>query len=141
MNEDPGAPLFVMNSTGADIHRSVYPQSGEMVIEKNTPDGFFETALKSELDKKEVDHLVVCGMMTHMCVDTTVRAARSLGYAITLIEDACATTDLEWGSVHIPASMVQAVFMASLSNSFAEIITADEWMARAGQPMENAGQE
>ncbi len=97
------------------------------MIEKHTPDSFYQTNLKSELDKKDIRHLVVCGMMTHMCVDTTVRATRSLGYDITLIEDACATRDLEWNNAVVPAPVVQAAFMASLSGSFAEITTADKW--------------
>ena len=66
-------------------------------------------------------------MMTHMCVDTTVRAAKNLGYEITLLEDACATKELEWNHISVPAPVVQAVFMASLSNKFAEIVTVDQW--------------
>lgn len=127
INPSPDAAFFVPNTEGVRIHKSVYPQTGELVIEKHTPDSFYQTILKSELDKKDIRHLVVCGMMTHMCVDTTVRAAKNLGYEITLLEDACATKELEWNHISVPAPVVQAVFMASLSNKFAEIVTVDQW--------------
>ena len=127
INHSPNAPFFVSNTEGANIHKSVSPKNGEIVIEKHTPDSFYQTTLKSELDKKGINHLVVCGMMTHMCVDTTVRAAVSLGYKITLIEDACATRELEWNNIVVPAPIVQAAFMASLNNKFANILSVDKW--------------
>lgn len=58
--------------------------------------------------KKDITDLVVCGMMTHMCVDTTVRAAKDYGYGITLISDGCATKDLEWNGMGL--SFPQALF-------------------------------
>lgn len=127
INQSPAAAFFVQDTEGVQIYKSVCPQNSEAVIVKHTPDSFYQTNLKSELDKKDIRHLVVCGMMTHMCVDTTVRAARNFGYDITLIEDACATRDLEWNNAVVPAPVVQSAFMASLSGSFAEITTADKW--------------
>ena len=127
INPSPDAAFFVPNTEGVSIHKSVYPQTGEIVIEKHTPDSFYQTILKSELDKKDIRQLVVCGMMTQMCVDTTVRAAKNLGYEIILLEDACATKELEWKNISVPGPVVQAVFMASLSNKFAEILTVDQW--------------
>ena len=127
INQSPNAAFFVPNTEGVNIYKSVCPQNGEIVIEKHTPDSFYQTTLKSELDKKSISHLVVCGMMTHMCVDTTVRAAVNLGYKITLIEDACATKELEWNNVMVPALIFQATFMASLNNKFAKILSVDKW--------------
>ncbi len=127
INNSPNAPFFVSNTEGANIYKSVSPKNGEIVIEKHTPDSFYQTTLKSELDKKGINHLVVCGMMTHMCVDTTVRTAVSLGYKITLIEDACATRELKWNDIVVPAPIVQAAFMASLNNKFANILSVDKW--------------
>ena len=131
INKTPTATFFLPDSTGVNFHQSVFPQTGEIIIRKNTPDSFFKTILKPELEKKNIDHLAVCGMMTHMCVDTTVRAARNSGYTITLIEDACATKDLEWKQINIPAAIVQAAFMAALSDGFAKITTLAEWEEHA----------
>ena len=61
-------------------------------------------------------------MMTHMCVDTTVRAAMDYGYEVDVAADACATKDLEWNGQVIPAATVQQVFLASLEGVFARIV-------------------
>lgn len=67
-------------------------------------------------------------MMTHMCIDTTTRAAFEFGYKVTLISDACATKDLVWEGVNIPARTVHDVYMASLSKRFASIMTSDMYL-------------
>ena len=96
------------------------------MIIKHEPNSFYETALQNELSQSGVTELVVCGMMTHMCVDTTVRAAKDYGYHTILVEDACATRDLEWNQEWIPAETVQKVFMASLNQEFACVTTSIE---------------
>ncbi len=60
--------------------------------------------------------------MTHMCVDTTVRAAMDYGYEVSLVADASATSDLEIDGEIIPAEIVQKTYIASLSGIFAEIV-------------------
>ena len=74
----------------------------------------------------EVSKLVIAGMMTHMCVDTTVRAAADLGFACTVAHDACATRDLAFGGQSVPASAVQAAYMAALNGSFGSVLSAAE---------------
>ena len=66
-----------------------------------------------------MEKLIVCGMMTHMCVDTTVRAAMDYGYEVTLVADACATKDIEINGEVIPAETVQKTYIASLAGIFA----------------------
>ncbi len=122
------ADFFVLGTEGAEIHRDIAPQSGEKVIIKHEPNSFYETALQDELKKSGVTELVVCGMMTHMCIDTTVRAAKDYGYHTILIEDACATRDLEWNQDWIPAETVQKVFIASLNQEFAYVQTSAEFL-------------
>lgn len=131
INKAQNAVFFVPDTNGVTIHKLVLPQNKEIIIQKNTPDSFFQTLLKLELDKKHVKNLVVCGMMTHMCVDTTVRAARNYAYKVTLIEDACATKNLEWNGIVVPAPIVQTVFMSALNNNFAEILPYNKWEAHA----------
>jgi nicotinamidase-related amidase len=63
-----------------------------------------------------------------MCIDTTVRAADNYGYAVELIEDACATRDLEWDGMKVPAQQVQNAYMAALNGNFAKIFKADRWI-------------
>lgn len=118
---------FVPETEGVHIHKNIVPNKTETVIIKKTPNSFFETNLQSELKKAAVTDLVICGMMTHMCIDSTVRAAKEYGYTTTLISDACATKDLEWNCVTIPANTVQHVFLASLNQKFATVLTSEEY--------------
>lgn len=89
---------------------------------KYYPNSFYETELNSYLQEKGIRKLVVCGMMTHMCVDTTVRAAMDYGYEVELVADGCATMDLEISGEIIPAEIVQKTFLASLDGVFAKIV-------------------
>ena len=120
------ADFFIPNTEGVQIHKDIEPLDTETVIVKHYPNSFYETDLHNELMKNEVIELVVCGMMTHTCIDTTVRAAKEYGYKVTLISDGCAAKALEWNGVIIPADTVQAVFMASLNRKFADVITSAE---------------
>ncbi len=124
-----GAAFFVPGTPGADIHNSVQPLAGETVIEKNFPNSFFQTELLLRLNEADVTNLVVCGAMSHMCIDTTVRAAKELGFACTVISDACATRDLKFGNKLLPAHTVHAAFMAALDGMFANVMTAEEYLA------------
>lgn len=94
----------------------------DKVIVKYYPNSFHETELESYLKEKGIKKLIVCGMMTHMCVDTTVRAAMDYGYEIELVAEGCATMDLEISGEIIPAQIVQKVFLASLEGVFAKIV-------------------
>ncbi len=125
-----GATFFVPNTLGVEIHDNVKPIDGEKVIVKHFPNSFRETQLKDYLQLIGADNLVVCGMMTQMCVDATVRAAKDLGYNITLIADACATKDLSFGEKIVRATDVQTAFMAALSYFYAQVVTTTEYIKK-----------
>jgi nicotinamidase-related amidase len=69
---------------------------------------------------------VIAGMMTHMCIDTTTRAAADLGFACSLAHDACATRALAFNGVQVPAESVHAAYLAGLNGSFARVRPASE---------------
>jgi nicotinamidase-related amidase len=121
-----GATFFIPETKGAEIHESVSPKNGEYLIQKNFPNSFRDTSLKDQLQGLNVQEVVICGAMTHMCIDTTVRAAFDLGLACVVVSDACATKNLEYDGMIIEAPQVQAAFMAALSSPFAQIIKANE---------------
>lgn len=125
----PGATFFIPGTLGADIHASIQPLPEETVIEKHFPNSFFQTELLSRLKEADVTNLVVCGAMSHMCIDTTVRAAKELGFTSTLIADACVTRDLKLENKLLPACTVHAVFMAALDGMFATVMTAEEYLS------------
>ncbi|MDZ4254777.1 MAG: cysteine hydrolase family protein [Sulfuritalea sp.] len=125
----PGASFFVPDTKGVEIHASVAPQAGETIIQKNFPNSFRDTPLLQHLRDSDITRLVIAGMMTQMCIDTTVRAAADLGFACSLAHDACATRDLSFGGVTVPAANVQAAFLAALNGLFARVQTTDELCA------------
>ena len=100
--DEEEATFMRPGTEGVEIHESVAPLDGETVISKEHPNSFRDTELESELRRAGVDELVVCGMMTSMCVDATVRAAVDLGFDTTVAHDACATCDLDFGGTAIP---------------------------------------
>jgi len=122
----PGSTFFLPGTKGQEIHAAVAPLQGETVVEKNFPNSFRSTALKDLLEKNQIKNLVVAGMMTHMCVDASVRQAADLGYKITLLGDACATRAQKFGDETIPARQVHGAFLAALNGFYAKVIPAHE---------------
>ena len=124
----PGATAYLEGSKGAEIHSLVAPAGNEKVYVKHAPSSFLKTGLAEELLNQDINNLIVCGMMSHMCVDTTVRAAMDYGFTVTVIDDAVTTMDLSRNGEVIPAKIVHDVMMASLNGVFAKVISADEFL-------------
>jgi nicotinamidase-related amidase len=120
----PEATFMVPGTDGVEIHPAVEPAEGEPVIEKAEPNGFLGTTLEDELRSRDVDQLVVAGMMSSMCVDATVRAAADKGIGVTVAHDGCAAPDLEFGGTQVPGASVHAAFMAALADGYAEVVSA-----------------
>jgi nicotinamidase-related amidase len=122
--------FFLPNTKGVEIHKSVAPQTGEAIIEKYFPNAFRDTDLLNVLKRLEVDEVVICGAMTHMCVDATTRAAFDFGFRCTVIEDACATRNLEYKGSTVEAGKVQAAFMAALAVPYAKVTSAKDFIGK-----------
>jgi nicotinamidase-related amidase len=122
----PGATFFLPGTRGAEIHASVQPAPGETVVEKNFPNSFRNTSLRDELERLNAKDLVIAGMMTHMCVDASVRHAADLGYKVTLLGDACATRAQSYGGETVPAKQVHAAFLAALNGFYAKVVNTHE---------------
>ena len=116
------APFFAKGSDGTSLHKDLPIQSQDSIIVKHYPNSFRETNLHQLLQSKNITNLTICGAMTHMCIDTTVRAAFDLGYKITLVSNACATKDLSYKSEIIEAKYTQASFLAALDGTFCEVV-------------------
>lgn len=121
-----GATFFIPGTSGVDIHESVSPAEGELVISKSYPNSFRETQLLDHLHRLDVDQLIIAGMMTHMCVDTTTRAAADLGFECLLVHDACATKALSFEGATVAAEQVQLSYVAALNGSFAQVLSVEE---------------
>ncbi|MDP1830449.1 MAG: cysteine hydrolase family protein [Geothrix sp.] len=125
----PGATFFLPGTPGAGIHPSLTPLPGEPVFQKRFPNSFRETPLLEHLRGQGITELVAAGMMTHMCIDSTVRAAFDLGFQCQLVQDACATRDLTRNGATVAAAGVQAAFLAALDGTFAKVLSRKDLCA------------
>ena len=122
-----GATFFLPDTNGVEIHDCIKPLAGEPVIQKFYPNSFRDTALLEALKNTGIERLVICGAMSHMCIDATARAAFDFGFQCVVIEDACATRDLEFGGQTIAARQVHAAFMAALDSAYANVLALAEF--------------
>ncbi len=124
----PDASFFLPETDGTAIHPLLQPTKNDTVLKKHYPNSFRETDLRKLLAEHGIKNLVLCGMMSHMCVDATVRAAFDYGFSCRLVHDACATRDIVFGGRTISAADVHGAFMAALGSVYAEIMTTEEYM-------------
>ena len=124
--EGDDAAFFAPGTAGVEINEAVRPADGEPVVQKAYPNSFRETDLEQRLRDAGVSDVVVVGMMTSMCVDATVRAAADLGFGCTVVHDACACPDLQFGGTEIPAASVHGAFIAALGDGYAAVTSADD---------------
>jgi nicotinamidase-related amidase len=117
----PGATFFVPGTDGVAIHPSVAALETETVIQKNFPNSFRDTPLLDQLRKLGVQDLVIAGMMTHMCIDATTRAAADAGFTCSLAQDAVATRSLSFGATTVSAEHVNASFLSALNGAYATV--------------------
>jgi nicotinamidase-related amidase len=124
----PGATFFLPGDRGTDIHDSVAHFEGEPLVQKHYPNSFRETELLDLLRGWGIARLVICGMMTHMCVDATTRAGADLGFEVIVAADACAARDLSFDGTTIPAAHVHKAFLAALK-SYGQVLATEDILA------------
>jgi nicotinamidase-related amidase len=129
MSVRKGAGFFVPGTAGAEIHENVLPVAGETVFEKHFPNSFRGTSLVGHLQTNGIERLVIAGMMTHMCIDATTRAAWDLGFSCLVAHDACATKSLSFLGQTVPAAQVHHAFLAALTGMYARTPSAAEILA------------
>ena len=94
------APLFYVVDSRvephAELHPSLSPREADKHVVKDSCDSFLATSLKADLDASSIERLIVCGLQTDFCIDTTCRRAASLGYQVVLVQDAHSTFDRDY---------------------------------------------
>lgn len=123
------APFFTPGSEGAQLHPKVLNRADEPVVLKHFVNSFRETELQTVLDHHGIKHLVIVGSMSHMCIDGVARAAADMGYEVTVIHDACASRDLEFNGLVVPAAQVHAAFMSALGFAYANVVSTEQFLA------------
>jgi len=121
-----GSTFFLPGTNGAEIHESVFPLEGEKIITKHFPNSFRDTELEKFLHENGVKKIIFCGMMSHMCIDATVRAAFDNGFNCIVAHNACATRNLQFQGREIDSDQVHGAFMAALGAVYAQVITTEE---------------
>lgn len=109
---------------GVEFKDIALPHDNEKVIQKSTNSAFIDSNLKSYLDNKGYDALVIVGLTTNHCVSTTARMAGNYGFDTYIVADATATFDRTGhdGRLH-KAEDVHAISLANLHEEFATIMT------------------
>jgi len=121
-NAGPGSPYDTKAHIGS-IADVVAPKAGEKVITKAYPSSFEKTDLDAELKRLGVTDLVIAGFMTHVCVNSTSRAAFNLGYRPTVVASATATRSLPNPiGGDLPAQEVHEAALAALADIFAIVV-------------------
>jgi len=87
---------YTKGSPTWEIYSKIEPTNNEIVIEKSTRDSFHQTNLQTVLQELGVENLIIVGMQTEFCVDTTCRSASSKGFNSILVKDAHSTFDCEF---------------------------------------------
>lgn len=132
ISTQPDATYFLPCTKGAEFYPGLQPAKNEMVIKKHYPNSFKDTGLLNHLIKNQINHLVICGMMTHLAIDATVRAAYDLGFSCTVLYDACATRPLEFNNAIISEQNVQSAFLAALQPTYATVLSTDDYLQKVG---------
>jgi nicotinamidase-related amidase len=90
---DPGpmGRILIRGEPGHDIIPALYPLPTEIVIDKPGKGAFYATSLNEILQRHAISNLLVCGVTTEVCVNTTVREANDRGYRCVVLADGCAS--------------------------------------------------
>jgi nicotinamidase-related amidase len=118
---EPGHPLE-KPSEGWQIHPATGYQQGDIVIEKRNCDAFQDTELQSRLEASGINSVVLAGMCSDYCVDTTCRRAFSLGYNVVLASDAHTTLSQE----HLSAETIVRHHNVILGSSFSKNLPSEQ---------------
>jgi len=87
----PMGRILIRGEPGHDIIRDLYPRPGEPVVDKPGKGAFYATDLHLILADRGIENLIVCGVTTEVCVNTTVREANDRGYRCIVPSDCCAS--------------------------------------------------
>ena len=122
----PGSPYDVTQEIG-EIAEVVAASAGEPTITKNFPNAFVQTNLQEQLQAAGVENVILAGFMTHVCVNSTARAAFNHGYGVTVVGNATATRDLPDGDGGVmDARALQAASLIGLADLFAVVVDGVE---------------
>lgn len=116
------AGAFRREAWGGDVHPAIQ-EYGDRIIQlqgKTRFNGFHGTDLDTFLTEKGVEHLIVAGVLTSLCVDSTARAASDLGFAVSILTDCCAARTMT----------EHEFYCESIFPLYASSVTSQEFLAQ-----------
>ncbi len=128
--------LLAAGTEGAELKPEVRPMEGEPLLQKHVNSAFIGTGLEDRLRAEGISTVVVTGLTTNHCVETTTRMAGNLGFDTYLVSDATATFDRRGpdGVLH-SAEEIHEISLTNLHEEFATIVTTDEVLAAVARPV------
>jgi nicotinamidase-related amidase len=118
-----GGPLFARDGEHVAFHPDMQPALHHTIVQKTTASSFASTDLNQQLQANGIKTLIICGLMTHMCVSSTARDARPLGYQILIAGDACATRDIAaWDGGVLRHQDLHRAALTALTDGFADVL-------------------
>lgn len=129
----PQSPLYP-DKPGIAVKPEVAPIEGEPVFLKNVNSAFIGTPLEAWLRERGIDRVVICGLTTNHCVDTSTRMAGNLGFNPILVADACATNDRTSPDGRTwDAETIHQISLTNLHDEFATVMTTDDVLTHLAQ--------
>jgi nicotinamidase-related amidase len=122
-DEGPMGRILIRGEPGHDIIRELYPRPGEPVVDKPGKGAFYATDLHLILQDRGIENLIVCGVTTEVCVNTTVREANDRGYRCIVPGDCCASYFPEFHEMGLRMIKAQGGIFGWVSDS-ARVIKA-----------------
>jgi nicotinamidase-related amidase len=113
----PMGRILIRGEPGHDIIPDLYPIPGEPVIDKPGKGAFYQTDLELLLRNRAIDTLLVCGVTTEVCVNTTVREANDRGFRCIVLADCCASYFPEFHEMGLAMIKAQGGIFGSVSQS------------------------
>jgi nicotinamidase-related amidase len=122
---DPGpmGRILIRGEAGHDIVAALTPAAGEIVIDKSGKGAFYNTELDATLRQHTIENLLVCGVTTEVCVNTTVREANDRGFRCVVLSDCCASYFPEFHDMGLKMIKAQGGIFGWVSTS-ADVIAA-----------------
>lgn len=124
ISRSPGS-VFWPGQPGCEFQPALQPLAHEHVVEKNVPDAFTATGLERWLHARSIRQLVIVGVITNNSVEATARSGGNLGFAVSVVADACYTFDQTDLSGRLwPAEDVHALSLSNLAMDYAKVVDA-----------------
>jgi nicotinamidase-related amidase len=129
---DPQSPVFRKGSDLWQLHSEVESRPRDVLIDKQLPGSFTNTALDLFLKERGVDTVCVAGYMTQVCCDTTARQAFHRGYRVEFLRDATGTLDVTNKAGSVTAEQLHESILVAQQMFISDVIDKETWLQRIG---------